>query len=279
MSQSRAVLITGCSSGIGRSSAELLAEQGWEVYATARRPDAIADLEAKGCRTLALDVTDEKSMVAAVRAVEEEHGAVGALVNNAGYGLHGAVESTSLDDARRQFDTNFFGLVRLTQLVLPAMRKQRRGRIVNMSSMGGKLTFPGGGFYHASKHAVEALSDALRYEVRPFGIDVVVVEPGLIKTEFVGNAVDTVDTDDEVYGAFNEGIARRIESAYDGPLAKAAVGPEAVARVVAKSLSATTPKTRYIVTPGARMMLVVRRLLPDRAFDAVLRRNYPQPRS
>lgn len=279
MSQSRAVLITGCSSGIGRSSAELLAEQGWEVYATARRPDAIADLEAKGCRTLALDVTDEKSMVAAVRAVEEEHGAVGALVNNAGYGLHGAVESTSLDDARRQFDTNFFGLVRLTQLVLPAMRKQRRGRIVNMSSMGGKLTFPGGGFYHASKHAVEALSDALRYEVRPFGIDVVVVEPGLIKTEFVGNAVDTVDTDDEVYGAFNEGIARRIESAYDGPLAKAAVGPEAVARVVAKSLSATRPKTRYIVTPGARMMLVVRRLLPDRAFDAVLRRNYPQPRS
>lgn len=279
MGQSRAVLITGCSSGIGRSSAELLADQGWQVYATARRPEVIADLEAKGCRTLALDVTDEASMAAAVRMVEEEHGAVGALVNNAGYGLHGAVESTNLDEARRQFDTNFFGLVRLTQLVLPGMRKQRWGRIVNMSSMGGKLTFPGGGFYHASKHAVEALSDALRYEVRPFGIDVVVIEPGLIKTEFVGSAVETVDTDDEVYGAYNEGIARRIESAYEGPLAKAAVGPEAVARVVAKSLSATKPKTRYIVTPGARMMLGVRRILPDRAFDAVLRRNYPEPRA
>ena len=278
MSRSRAVLVTGCSSGIGRATAELLAGEDWTVYATARRPESISDLEAKGCRTLPLDVTDEASMRAAVEKIEAEHGAVSALVNNAGYGLHGAVESTALDEARRQFETNFFGLVRLAQLVLPGMRKQRAGRIVNMSSMGGKLTFPGGAFYHASKHAVEAFSDALRYELRPFGIHVIVVEPGLIKTEFVGNAVDTVNTSDETYGDFNEGVARKIESAYRGPLATAAVGPGAVARVVAKSLSATRPKTRYIVTPGARALLLVRRVLPDRAFDFLLRRQYPQPR-
>src|SRR5947209_2593763 len=148
---SRAVLITGCSTGIGRATAERLARSGHTVYATARRPESISDLEAAGCRTLALDVTDEASMTAAVRAVEEAEGAVGVLVNNAGYSQSGAVESVPMDAVRRQFETNVFGLVRMCQLVLPKMREQHWGRIVNVSSMGANLTFPGGGFYHATK--------------------------------------------------------------------------------------------------------------------------------
>src|SRR3954463_518450 len=190
---SKAVLITGCSTGIGRGTAERLAGHGWTVYATARRPESISDLEAKGCKTLALDVTDEASMQAAVRAVEEAEGAVGALVNNAGYSQSGAVESVPIDDVRRQFETNVFGLVRMCQLVLPQMRAQGWGRIVNISSMGANLTFPGGGFYHATKTAVNAISDALRYEVAGFGIGVTIIEPGLIKTEFGNAAVGSLE--------------------------------------------------------------------------------------
>jgi NADP-dependent 3-hydroxy acid dehydrogenase YdfG len=181
---SKAVLISGCSSGIGRATALRLASSGWTVYATARRPESIGDLAAAGCRTLALDVTDETSMRAAVEAVERDCGAVGVLINNAGYSQSGAVETVSPEAARRQFDTNVFGLLRLTQLVLPRMRAQRWGKIVNVGSMGGRLTFPGGGLYHATKHAVEAISDALRFELRGFGIDVVLLEPGLITTDF-----------------------------------------------------------------------------------------------
>ena len=191
--QSKVVLITGCSSGIGHATAEVMAASGHRVYATARKPDAIADLAQRGCRTLALDVTDEQSMRAAVATVEEAEGAVGVLVNNAGYSQSGAVETLDMDDVRRQFETNVFGLIRMCQLVLPGMRARRSGRIINVSSMGGKLTFPGGGAYHATKHAVEAISDALRFEVKGFGVDVVVIEPGLIKTHFAETAKATVD--------------------------------------------------------------------------------------
>ena len=168
---SKAVLVTGCSSGIGRATAERLARSGWTVYATARRVEAIAGLESAGCRLLALDVNDEASMRAAVAAIEAEHGAVGVLINNAGYSQSGAVESVAMEDVRRQFETNVFGLVQLTQLVLPKMRAQRWGKVVNVSSMGANFTFPGGGFYHATKYALEAISDALRFEVRAFGVD------------------------------------------------------------------------------------------------------------
>src|SRR5438132_2745799 len=152
---SKAVLITGCSSGIGHATAEHLAEKGWNVYATARKVEAIADLEAKGCKLLALDVTDETSMQQAVAAVEQAQGAVGVLVNNAGYSQSGAVEAVAIDQVRRQFETNVFGLVRMSQLVLPAMRAQGWGKIVNVSSMGANFTFPGGGIYHATKYAVD----------------------------------------------------------------------------------------------------------------------------
>jgi NAD(P)-dependent dehydrogenase (short-subunit alcohol dehydrogenase family) len=202
-------------------------------------------------------------------------------VNNAGYGLHGAFETTDLDDARAQFETNLWGMARLTQLVLPAMRAAGRGKIVNISSMGGRLTFPGGAFYHASKHAVEAMSDALRYEIAPFGIRVVVIEPGVIKTPFVDTAIGTVDhpeAEDDPYASFNQQLMVRIESAYRGGLSRIASSPpQAVAKVIERALRSSRPRTRYMVTAGARVMLVLRRVLPDRAFDAMLRTQYPQP--
>lgn len=277
---SKAVLITGCSTGIGRATALRLARGGWPVYATARRLESIADLERDGCKLLQLDVTDPESIAAAVAAVEDAEGAVGVLVNNAGYGLHGAVETVPLEDVRNQFETNFFGLVDLTQRVLPAMRAQGWGRIVNISSMGGKLTFPGGAFYHATKHAVEALSDALRFEAAPFGIDVVVIEPGLIKTEFGDTAINTVDnTEIEAgpYGFFNQSVMLKIHGAYNGKLANTASNPDSVARVIGKAISAKRPRTRYPVTAGARILMGLRRVLPDRAWDSLMRRQYPSP--
>jgi len=279
------VLITGCSSGIGRATARHLAARNWTVYATARRVEAIQDLAADGCRLLPLDVTDDQSMVAAVAVVEKEHGAVDALVNNAGYGEYGAVEEVALDAARKEFETNVFGLARMAQLVLPGMRRQQHGRIVNVGSMGGRFTFPGGGWYHASKYAVEALSDALRFEVRSFGIAVVVIEPGTIKTRFAetavgeAQAVDAPDLPggDGPYARFNAAMAKTVHGAYEGPLGRMAAEPEAVAKVIEKALTSDRPKTRYPVTAGARLMLGARRILPDRAFDAVLRTRFASP--
>ena len=274
---SKAVLITGCSTGIGRTTAEHLARRGLTVYATARRPESIEGLKGSGCRTVALDVTDEASMAAAVAAVEEAEGAVGALVNNAGYSQNGAVETVALEDVRRQFETNVFGLLRMSQLVLPGMRRQGHGRIVNVSSMGGKLTFPGGGIYHATKHAVEALSDAMRFEVRGFGVDVSVIEPGLIKTSFAETSVGSVSQDEGPYAEFNKAVAAATAGAYDGPLAKLGGGPEAVAKVIEKAITAERPRTRYKVTASARLLMAQRSLLPDRAWDAVVGTSFPRP--
>jgi len=277
---SKAVLVTGCSTGIGRATAEHLASKGWKVYATARKPESIADLEAKGCKLLALDVCDESSMQAAVSAVEQAEGAVGVLVNNAGYSQSGAVESVPLDQVRRQFETNVFGLVRMVQLCLPGMRRQRWGKIVNISSMGGKLTFPGGGFYHGTKHAVEAISDALRWEVRGFGIDVVVIEPGLIKTQFGETAVGSIDgaAEDGPYAKFNEAVGTATAGVYEGPMARLGAGPEAVAKKIEKAISARRPKTRYPVTASARLALTQRKLLTDRMWDAMLGSQFPRPK-
>ena len=278
---SKAVLITGCSSGIGHATAEHLAARGWTVYASARRTESIADLAERGCRTLSLDVTDEDSMRAAVTAVEDAEGAVGALVNNAGYSQSGAIETLPLDRLRAQFETNVFGLVRLCQLVLPGMRRQGGGRIVNVSSMGGRLTFPGGGAYHGTKHAVEALSDALRFEVRGFGVDVVLIEPGLIKTRFGETAAGSIDAatadGDEPYAEFNAAVGAATAEVYEGPLARLGGGPETVARAIERAISARRPKTRYKVTPSARLILAQRRLLSDRAWDAFLRTQFPTP--
>ncbi len=279
---SKAVLITGCSSGIGRATAERLAGNGWTVYATARRPESIEDLGSVGCKLLALDVCDEASMRVAVTAVEQAEGAVGVLVNNAGYSQSGPVEEVPLDSVRRQFETNVFGLVRMIQLVLPGMRGQGFGRIVNVSSMGGKLTFPGFGFYHATKYSVEAISDALRFEVRPFGVHVAVIEPGLIKTRFGETAAGSVSypaPEDGPYAAFNRALVKQTAGAYEGAMSRLAAGPEAVAKKIEKAISSRRPRTRYPVTASARILMTQRRLLPDRAWDAVMRSQIKAPKA
>ena len=276
---SRAVLITGCSSGIGWATAERLAQKGWTVYATARNVGVIEPLGERGCRLLPLDVTDEDSMRGAVEEVERIEGAVGVLINNAGYGQSGAVETVPMQKVRRQFETNVFGLVRMCQLVLPGMRRRGFGRIVNLSSMGGRLSFPGGGIYHASKYAVEAVSDALRFEVRGFGVGVVVIEPGLIRTGFAQTAVDSMGEDGSgPYAGFDAGVARATRDNYErGPLARLGGGPEAVAETIERAISAARPRTRYTVTPSAKLLISARRVLPDRAWDGLLRLFYPQP--
>jgi NAD(P)-dependent dehydrogenase (short-subunit alcohol dehydrogenase family) len=276
--KSRPVLITGCSTGIGRATAERLASDGWNVHATARRPESIEDLAERGCKTHPLDVTDEASMESAVRAVEED-GPIGALINNAGYSQSGALETLPMESVRRQFETNVFGLLRMCQLVLPGMRGAGSGRIVNLSSMGGRLTFPGGGVYHATKHAVEALSDVLRFEVAAFGIDVVIIEPGLIITEFGETAAGSVAEVREhgPYAKFNTDVARVTANAYSGPMRRFAAGPESVAGKIAKALTARRPATRYPVAASARAMLGTRRLVTDRMWDRVVRSQFPPP--
>jgi NAD(P)-dependent dehydrogenase (short-subunit alcohol dehydrogenase family) len=276
--KSRPVLITGCSTGIGRATAERLAADGWNVHATARRPESIEDLAKQGCRTLALDVTDEASMESAVAEVEKD-GPIGALVNNAGYSQSGAIETIPMESVRRQFETNVFGLMRMCQLVLPGMRGAGAGRIVNLSSMGGKLTFPGGGVYHATKHAVEALSDALRFEVKGFGIEVVIIEPGLIITEFGETATASIGAveDHGPYAKFNADVGRITANAYAGPMARLGAGPEAVAGKIAKALSAGRPAPRYKVTPSARVVMGMRSVMTDRMWDRFVRSQYPPP--
>jgi NAD(P)-dependent dehydrogenase (short-subunit alcohol dehydrogenase family) len=279
MNVSKAVLITGCSSGIGYATAERLADVGWKVYATARNVEKITPLEGHGCMLLPLDVVDEDSMRRAVDEIEQREGAVGVLVNNAGFSQSGAVEAVPMEKVRGQFETNVFGLVRMCQLVLPGMRRQGYGRIVNLSSMGGKLTLPGAGHYHATKHAVEALSDALRFEVEGFGVKVSVIEPGLIRTGFADAAIGSMDgSDGGPYAGFDEAVARATTENYErGPISRLAGGPEAVAEAIERAISARSPRSRYAVTPSARLFLGFRRLLPDRAWDAVLRMSYPQP--
>ena len=271
------VLITGCSSGIGRASADLLVKAGHTVYATARRTETLAELEAGGARVLALDVTSEDSMAAAVEHIEAEHGRVGTLVNNAGYGEYGTIEEADLDRVRKMFETNVFGLARLTQLVLPGMRRAHRGRIVNIGSMGGRMTFPVGGYYHATKYAVEAISDALRNEVRRFGIDVVLIEPGMTRTGFEDNVHSSVANGagteaDSPYAELLASNAANTSGGYSNPLM--ATGPESVARVVLKALESEHPRSRYLLTPVAKAMVTARTLGGDRVWDTLVKQQF-----
>jgi NAD(P)-dependent dehydrogenase (short-subunit alcohol dehydrogenase family) len=277
--KSRPVLITGCSTGIGRATAERLADDGYNVHATARKLEAIEELGKRGCKLNELDVTDERSMEKAVAEVEKD-GPIGALINNAGYSQSGAIETIPMESVRRQFETNVFGLMRMCQLVLPGMRGAGSGKIVNLSSMGGKLTFPGGGVYHATKHAVEALSDALRFEVKEFGIDVVIIEPGLIVTEFGETAAGSLDEVEEhgPYAKFNADVAKVTAEAYKGGMARFGAGPEAVAGKIAKALLTRRPATRYKVTPSARVVMGMRGVMTDRMWDRFVRTQYPPPK-
>jgi NADP-dependent 3-hydroxy acid dehydrogenase YdfG len=283
---SKAVLITGCSSGIGEATARRLAAHGWTVYASARRLESIQSLAEAGCKLLQLDVCNESSMRAAVDTVEREHGAVGVLVNNAGYSQGGPIEQVPLESVRRQFETNVFGLIALTQMVLPAMRSQHWGKVVNIGSMGGRLTLPGGGLYHATKHSLEAISDALRFEVRGFGVDVVLIEPGLITTEFGKTAVATVNEADSTgepdgedpYKKFNVKLAAMTAGVYEGPMRHLGGGPDVVAKAIEKAISRRKAPSRMLLTPSAHLTVFQRKVLPDKVWDAVLRTQMPEPR-
>ena len=286
------VLITGCSSGIGRAAALRLHRAGFTVYATARRPETLTGLSDRGLRTLALDVTDEESMTAAVATVEADAGAVGVLINNAGYGLYGPVEQLPMAEIRRQFETNFFGLVRLTQLVLPGMRGQGRGRILNVSSMGGRITLPGGAFYHASKYAVEALSDALRMEVAQFGIDVVLIEPGPVKTPWNDVAAGSLSAagageaaasgpgpaaDSDAYLEYKAAVGASFGRAQAGLFGRLGSTSEDIAKVITQAVTARRPRARYLINPVAKSLVAMNRVLPARAYDSVVRRQYGLP--
>jgi NAD(P)-dependent dehydrogenase (short-subunit alcohol dehydrogenase family) len=263
-------LITGASSGIGEATARQLLAEGYMVYAAARRLERMQPLASAGARLLALDLTDDASIVAAVAAIRQAEGRLDVLINNAGYGSYGALEDVPLDEGRRQFEVNLFGLARLIQLSTPLMRAQGAGSIVNITSIGGKMHEPMGSWYHATKFAVEGLSDCLRMELAPFGIHVVVVEPGAIRTEWSGIARQSLlqHSGHTAYAAQATAHARMLAASDTSNMVSP---PEVVARTIARALRARRPRTRYATGGGARTILFLRRLLSDRAFDAVMR--------
>ena len=265
----KTALVTGASSGIGEETARTLHKLGYTVYAAARRTDRLKQLTAIGIHALTMDVTDDESMSSGIEKIITETGRIAVLVNNAGYGSYGAIEDVSLDEARRQFEVNVFGLGRLTQLVLPHMRAQRSGTIINISSMGGRLTTPLGGWYHATKYAVEALSDALRMETAPFGIDVVVIEPGGIRTEWSGIAADHLEETAEgsAYASQIKAVANSMRSESTN---KRQSPPSVIADTVEKIVTARKPRTRYVVGFAAKPLVTLRHILPDRAFDRLI---------
>ena len=276
MQVSQAVLVTGCSSGIGRATAIALARAGLPTWASARRPETIADLRDAGCRVIALDVTDEASRIQAVRAVEAEHGAVGALVNNAGYAQVGVIEEIPEHALRRQFETNVFGPTRLCQLVLPGMRAQRGGTIVNLGSAAGLVTPPASGAYAMTKYALEALSDALRYELAPFGVRVVLLEPGAVRTGFTATLTAAApDSGADTPGPYRTLTGNALALAEREGTADRGLDPEQVARIVVRAITARRPKPRYRIGAQAHTAPTLRRLLGDRAWDAMLRRVCP----
>lgn len=270
------VLITGCSSGVGRAAAKIFQAARYVTFATARDISTLDDLRAIGCRTLSLDVTDEAARLAAVNAIEREFGAVGILVNNAGYGQYGPLEEISLDAFRKQFETNVFGGLRLSQLVLPAMRAQGHGRIVNVSSVAGRVSSIGGGAYHATKFAVEALTDALRPEVQPFGIDVVNVLPGPIATHFEATLLNSIpDTGPQSpYVSFKQRLTERMRDFLD-PHGFGVMPAETVANIVFKAATVKRPRTRYSVGIIAHLGPIGRALTPDRVVDIMTRWKIP----
>ncbi len=265
----RTALVTGASSGIGEDTARKLQALGYIVYGAARRTDRLHALAADGIRPLAMDVTDDASMSAGVNRILEETGRIDVLVNNAGYGSYGAIEDVPIDEARRQFEVNVFGLARLTQLVSPHMRAQGSGTIINISSIGGRLTTPLGGWYHATKYAVEALSDALRIELAPFGIDVVVVEPGAIRTAWWSIAADHLEATAEgsAYADQIWAVAGAMRSESNN---RRFSPPAVIARTVGKIITARRPRTRYAVGFMAGPLIAARRVLPDRTFDQLI---------
>lgn len=265
---SKVALVTGASSGIGTEVALALLDGGYTVFGAARRLERMQAIVDRGGRALSLDLTDDRSTEDCVAAVLREHGRLDVLVNNAGYGSYGAIEEVPLAEARRQFEVNLFGLARVTQLALPAMRRQGAGHIFNIGSIGGKVFTPMGGWYHATKHALEGWSDALRMEVAPFGIHVVLIEPGAIETEWgdIARGSMLATSGQGPYEAQAQGVAKGMKRLGSGS------PPRVVADAIVRALSARRPRTRYAMGAGARSALLARALLSDRAYDAVVRR-------
>ena len=267
-SAGQTVLITGASSGIGKAIAIRLQQEGYFVYAAARRVAQMRDLEDMGATALKMDVTREEDIVAGVERIGEERGGADILVNNAGFGLYGPVEDTPLDAARYQFEVNLFGLARLTQLVLPRMREKRAGKIVNISSIGGKVYSPLGSWYYATKHALEGWSDCLRWELKRFGIDVIIIQPGLIRTEFGDVAFGELRERmrDSAYSRIFDRLTARMDGYGGGS------SPTVIADVVLKAIRARRPRTRYAAGRFAKPTLLFRKLASDRMFDRLLDR-------
>lgn len=268
---SKVALVTGASSGIGEAAALELHARGFTVYGAARRVERMSALAERGIRTVAMDVTDEDSMRDGVDRIVAETGRIDVLVNNAGYGSYGPVEEVALDEARYQFEVNVFGAARLTQLVLPHMRSRRHGRIINITSMGGKIHTPLGAWYHGTKFALEGFSDSLRMEVRPFGVDVVIVEPGAIRTEWSSIAAGKLRKlgEDSAYAGQIASMAGTLESDSN---ARRSSSPSVVAQAIGRAATSRRPRTRYAVGMGAKPLIMVRRILPDRAYDALVAR-------
>jgi len=271
------LLITGCSSGIGRAIALEAARRGHVIFASARDRNAIRDLEAQSIRTLQLDVQDAASCAEAVQIVRREAGRLDALVNNAGYGQYGAIEDVSIERWEQQFDVNVFGTVRMIQAALPPMREARRGTIVNMSSVAGKLSIPFAAPYCAAKHALEAISDALRVELSPFGIRVVVIEPGPIVSQFEERARREVNSLLKGKGPYSR-FYGEAERAMEGDFRRGQLPAEAVARVVLKAVEARRPKIRYTLTLMSKTLIPLRRILPDRYFDWQMKKTLKLPK-
>ncbi|MBR1784881.1 MAG: SDR family NAD(P)-dependent oxidoreductase [Bacteroidales bacterium] len=267
----KVILITGASSGIGYSTALELARRGHTVYAAARRTALMEPLKAEGVTPMGMDVCDEQSMADGVARVLREQGRIDVLVNNAGFGYFGAVETVAMEEARRQLEVNLFGLARLCQLVLPSMRAQGAGRIVNISSIAGRMVFLMGGWYHVSKYSVEALSDAMRLELKPFGIEVSMVEPGPIKTDWGLIAADHLRecSQGTAYEAAASSWSQSMHNAYS---ANWFSGPQAVTKAIVRAVESRRPRARYQAGRFARTALVAKALLPTRAYDAMARR-------
>jgi len=266
----RTVLITGASSGIGKETAKVFLENGYVVYAAARRVEKMKDLEKLGAHIVEMDVTDEISMTTGVNSILLKEGSIDILVNNAGYGSYGAIEDVPIEEARRQFEVNIFGLSRLTQLALPQMRKNHYGKIVNISSMGGKIYGPFGGWYHATKHALEAFSDCLRLETKPFDIDVIIIEPGGIATDWGAIAADNLKRTSGK-GAYSQAANKVVERVTEMYSSNRLTPPKVIANTIFKAVTARRPRTRYAIGFGAVPSIFMRKILSDRLFDRFIK--------
>jgi short-subunit dehydrogenase len=264
----KTVLVTGASAGIGRVTAIYLAQNGYRVYGAARRTDKMQDLKTHGIKPIALDVTKEESVMACVEQIFKEVGSIDILVNNAGFGMEGAIEDISMEDARYQFEVNVFGAMRLAQLVLPKMRENSYGKIINISSVGGKIAFPLGGWYHASKFALEALSDSMRNEVKEFGIDVVVVEPGATKSEW-GNVATDILLKVSGHTAYKD-LTIKTQNLFTR-LSKNMAEPIVISKLVKKGIEAKSPKARYTPSQMASsLLLFLKKILSDKQMDKLI---------